>query len=116
MPRVLSKDDVADFRDRLCEVAARLYAVKGVGGVTMRELASALGVSAMTPYRYFHDKEEIFGGRSHARLRPFRRSFGKRARPTGQFHRAWPGGGPSLYPLRVGGAVRLSFDVRSLPA
>jgi len=59
MPRVLSADDVADFRERLCETAARLYAVKGPGGVTMRELASALGVSPMTPYRYFHDKDEI---------------------------------------------------------
>ena len=27
--------------------------------MTMRELASALGVSAMTPYRYFRDKDDI---------------------------------------------------------
>lgn len=59
MPRVLSDHDVADFRERLCEAAARLYAASGPQGVTMRELASALGVSPMTPYRYFHDKEEI---------------------------------------------------------
>lgn len=59
MPRVLSENDVADFRERLCEVAARLFAEKGPQGVTMRELASALGVSAMTPYRYFHDKDDI---------------------------------------------------------
>ena len=39
--------------------AARLFAVKGTEGVTMRELASALGVSAMTPYRYFRDKDDI---------------------------------------------------------
>jgi AcrR family transcriptional regulator len=59
MPRVLSEDDVADFRERLCETAAGLYAEKGPGGVTIRELASALGVSPMTPYRYFRDKDEI---------------------------------------------------------
>ena len=59
MPRVLSESDVADFRDRACVAAARLFADKGAEGVTMRELASALGVSAMTPYRYFRDKDDI---------------------------------------------------------
>jgi AcrR family transcriptional regulator len=59
MPRVLSERDVTGFRDRVCETAARLFAAKGPGGVTMRELATALGVSAMTPYRYFRDKDDI---------------------------------------------------------
>ncbi|MGC9952976.1 MAG: TetR/AcrR family transcriptional regulator [Rhizomicrobium sp.] len=59
MPRVLSESDVTGFRDRVCEVAARLFVAKGPEGVTMRELASALGVSAMTPYRYFRDKDAI---------------------------------------------------------
>ena len=36
----------------------------------MRELAAALGVSAMTPYRYFKDKEEIL---SAVRARAFAR-------------------------------------------
>jgi AcrR family transcriptional regulator len=59
MPRVLSQQDVSDFRERVCETAARLFAEKGPQQVTMRELAAALGVSAMTPYRYFKDKDEI---------------------------------------------------------
>jgi len=59
LPRVLSETDVADFRERMCEAAQRLFAEKGPGGVTMRELASAMGVSAMTPYRYFRDKDDI---------------------------------------------------------
>ena len=59
MPRVLSVNDVAGFRDRVCEEATRLFASKGTEGVTMRDLASALGVSAMTPYRYFRDKDDI---------------------------------------------------------
>lgn len=59
MPRVLSESDVADFRDRLCDVAEKLFAEKGPDAVTMRQLASELGVSPMTPYRYFADKEDI---------------------------------------------------------
>ncbi len=59
MPRALSQTEVEDFRDRLCEAAGRIFAEKGLAGFTMRELAAAIGVSPMTPYRYFKDKEEI---------------------------------------------------------
>jgi AcrR family transcriptional regulator len=59
MPRVLSDTDVADFRERLCEAAERLFAERGPDAVTMRQLASELGVSPMTPYRYFEDKNDI---------------------------------------------------------
>ncbi len=59
MPRNLSPNEVAAFRRRLCTVAERLFAERGPASVTMRELARELGVSAMTPYRYFKDKESI---------------------------------------------------------
>ena len=59
MPRVLTETDVADFRERLCAAAERLFAERGPDAVTMRQLASELGVSPMTPYRYFQDKDEI---------------------------------------------------------
>lgn len=59
MPRVLTETDVADFRERLCAAAERLFAERGPDAVTMRQLASELGVSPMTPYRYFHDKDDI---------------------------------------------------------
>ncbi len=60
MPRTaLSETDVAEFRGRLTEVAMRLFAEQGYEGVTLRALAAELGVSPMTPYRYFADKDEI---------------------------------------------------------
>lgn len=59
MPRILTETDVADFRERLCAAAERLFAAKGPDAVTMRQLAAELGVSPMTPYRYFQDKDDI---------------------------------------------------------
>jgi AcrR family transcriptional regulator len=59
MPKSLSHIEIAAFRARLCAVAEHLFADRGAQAVTMRELARALGVSAMTPYRYFKDKDEI---------------------------------------------------------
>lgn len=59
MPRVLTESDVADFRERLCAAAERLFAEHGPDAVTMRQLAAELGVSPMTPYRYFRDKDDI---------------------------------------------------------
>jgi AcrR family transcriptional regulator len=55
----LSQTDIADFRQRLCDAAEHLFAERGAEGVTMRELAAEVGVSPMTPYRYFKDKDAI---------------------------------------------------------
>ena len=59
MPKALSDQDVAQFRDRLCDAAERQFAEHGLDAVTMRQLAQDLGVSPMTPYRYFKDKDAI---------------------------------------------------------
>lgn len=59
MPKNLSATEVDAFRARLCAVAQRRFARHGAEGVSMRGLADELGCSPMTPYRYFHDKEEI---------------------------------------------------------
>jgi AcrR family transcriptional regulator len=40
--------------------ATHLFATEGYEAVTMRALASRLGVSPMTAYRYFEDKEDLF--------------------------------------------------------
>jgi len=70
VPRVLSDNDIAGFRDRLCDLATRLIAERGPDNFNMRMLAAEMGVSAMTPYRYFRDKDEIL---SMIRARAFSR-------------------------------------------
>ncbi|MBX9943433.1 MAG: TetR/AcrR family transcriptional regulator [Reyranella sp.] len=59
MPRYLTDKDIADFRAELCRVATERFARFGYEGVTMRQLAEALGCSPKTPYRYFKDKADI---------------------------------------------------------
>jgi len=70
LPKVLTAEDIAAFRDRLCDVAEEKFAAHGADGVTLRELADALGVSPMTPYRYFTDKDAILAA---VRARAFNR-------------------------------------------
>jgi AcrR family transcriptional regulator len=61
VPRIaLSPDEIDAFRRRAAEAATRLFARDGYDAVTMRSLADALGVSAMTPYRYLAGKDELF--------------------------------------------------------
>lgn len=61
MPRsALRSHEIEAFREALCEVATRRFAEQGYAGVTLRALASELGCSPMTPYRYFRNKAEIF--------------------------------------------------------
>ncbi len=70
MPRQLSPTDIDDFRDRLIDTAERLFAEKGLEAVSLRQLAAELEVSAMTPYRYFADKQAILAA---VRVRAFDR-------------------------------------------
>ncbi|HWA63733.1 MAG TPA: TetR/AcrR family transcriptional regulator [Caulobacteraceae bacterium] len=70
MPKALSPEDLAQFRDRLCDAAETLFAEHGPEAVTMRQLALDLGVSPMTPYRYFKDKDAILAA---VRARAFNR-------------------------------------------
>ncbi len=54
-----AEDEIERYRERIVEVAARLFAERGYAGVTFRSLAEGLGCSPMTPYRYFKAKEDI---------------------------------------------------------
>jgi AcrR family transcriptional regulator len=70
VPKILSEANIEAFRDRLCNIAEEQFAAHGPDGVTMRQLAEAMGVSQMTPYRYFNDKDAILAA---VRTRAFNR-------------------------------------------
>jgi len=70
LPRVLTDEAVGEFREKLVDAAERLFGQHGLEAVTMRQLAAELGVSPMTPYRYFADKEAILAA---VRARAFNR-------------------------------------------
>lgn len=59
MPKILTADDVKDFRQRLCDLALKYFAEGGLESISLRSLAAEAGCSRMTPYRYFKNKEDI---------------------------------------------------------
>lgn len=70
LTRPLTEADKAAFRDRMCDIAQAKFAQHGFQAVTMRDLAAGMGVSSMTPYRYFRDKDQILAA---VRTRAFTR-------------------------------------------
>ncbi len=76
MPRALTHEQIQDFRQQLLQVAADRFAEEGYDAVTMKAIGGALGLSAMTPYRYFESKAAIY---REVRVQAFQR-FGRRTR------------------------------------
>lgn len=113
MPKNLSEQNIADFRDRLCDAAEHLFALHGTEAVTIRQLAAEIGVSPMTPYRYFQDKDAIL-----AAVRT--RGFDRHALALEQsFQEAVPGDQANAmgaayvrFALENPEAYKLMFDVR----
>lgn len=70
MSRALTDDDLARFQAQLCDVAEVMFAERGAEQVSMRQIAAALGVSPMTPYRYFTSRDDILAA---VRIRGFER-------------------------------------------
>ncbi|HEX6959607.1 MAG TPA: TetR/AcrR family transcriptional regulator [Ferrovibrio sp.] len=83
MPRVLSQAEIEAFRTRLCAAAEKRMARHGAEGLSMRQLAEDLGCSAMTPYRYFRDKNEIVAAVRTAALLDFAAALEAAARSNG---------------------------------
>jgi AcrR family transcriptional regulator len=63
-PRVRrgSEADAERLRGELLSTALALFMESGLEAVTMRAVANRVGVSAMTPYRYFDDKGHLLRG------------------------------------------------------
>ena len=112
MPRILSDSDISQFRDRLCDAAERLFAEHGTEAVTIRQLAAAVEVSPMTPYRYFKDKDAILAA---VRARAFDRHADaleaafRDARPGGQTEAL--GAAYVRFALENPEAYKLMFDI-----
>ncbi len=50
----------APTRDRISACAATLFADHGFAGVSMRDIADAVGIKAASLYNHFADKEELY--------------------------------------------------------
>ena len=57
MPKIV---DRARYRKQLLKKCSDLFAGKGYGSLTMRQIAKEIGVSTGTLYHYFSSKEELF--------------------------------------------------------
>lgn len=57
MPKIVDRDQ---YRKELLIKSFDLFAEKGYGSITMRQLAQGLGVSTGTLYHYFPSKEALF--------------------------------------------------------
>ena len=93
--------------------ATRGFAAAGYAGVTLRGLAAELGVSPMTPYRYFRDKDEIFEAVRAASFGRFADAQARACAEAGEprarllaLGRAYVG-----FAMREPGAYRLMFEM-----
>jgi len=114
VPRNLSKAEVDAFRARLCAVAQKRFAKQGIDGVSMRQLADALGCSPMTPYRYFRNKEEILAAVRAAAFDRFASALEEAARKTqGDLRAGGLAMGEAYIRFALGDpeAYRLMFDM-----
>lgn len=114
MPKNLSAAEVDAFRTRLCAVAQHRFATQGRDGVSMRQLADALGCSPMTPYRYFRNKEEILAAVRAAAFDRFASALEEAARKTrGDLRAGGEAMGEAYIRFALGDpdAYRLMFDL-----
>lgn len=66
---------VPAIRDRIIEEATRLFSEKGFNGVSVREIAEAVGVTKPTLYYYFASKEQLFESIITGLLEDFRKQL-----------------------------------------
>lgn len=114
----LAEDEVAAFRDRLCDAAIILIAEDGFDSLSMRRLAAELGCAHTTPYRYFDSKEDIFlavRARCMDRFAAHQEAAAARGRSPEARLRAI-GRGYVAYARQQPAAFRISFQLDQPPA
>jgi AcrR family transcriptional regulator len=57
-----ARDKGQATQGRLMEAAIRLFSVRGVDAISMRDIAAEVGVSEPAVYRHFHSKAELLRG------------------------------------------------------
>ena len=119
MPRAaLSTEEIAAFRVRAVAAATHLFGRDGYEAVTMRALASELGCSPMTPYRYFKDKAELFAAVRTAAFQRFADAqalaFDGAPTPMARLLRLQEA--YVAYALREPDAYRIMFELSQAPA
>jgi AcrR family transcriptional regulator len=72
-----------ETRQRISDVATRLFFERGFEAVTVEEIAAAANVSKVTVFNYFARKEDLFLDREHELLPLLRSALGEH--PRGQF-------------------------------
>jgi AcrR family transcriptional regulator len=112
VPKVLSADDIANFRDRLCDIAEDKFATLGIEGVTLRDLAGAMGVSPMTPYRYFKDKDAILAAVRARGFARFADAMEEAEAGASRKSGAFTGAAYVNWALKNPAAYRLMFDTQ----
>jgi len=55
----VDEESKSSLRQRILEEAARLFVTQGYDGISMREIAEAVGVSKAGLYYHFRDKEDL---------------------------------------------------------
>ncbi|MEM7138904.1 MAG: TetR/AcrR family transcriptional regulator [Myxococcota bacterium] len=119
MPRAsLTQEQVDAFRTRAVEAATALFAERGYRGVTLRSLAAALGVSPMTPYRYFENKEELFALVRTEAFRRFADAQGAAMQGAAGPEEALRAGGMAYvqFALNEPAAYHIMFELQQAPA
>lgn len=119
MPRrSLTQSEIDAFRERAVKAATGLFAEYGVVGVSMRRLATAMGCSAMTPYRYFENRDALFAMVRTAAFRRFadrqRDAAGEIADPIERLSRLKEA--YVAFAMDEPDAYRIMFELRQQPA
>lgn len=109
MRKKLTDEQVAAFRNAFIAAAEKLFETQGVSGVTMRQIASAVGYSQTAAYSYFKNKDEILAAVRSAVLHRFserlenayskRKSARANARAVGQAYLQFAVDEPAAYGL-----------------